>query len=55
MEFDHLPGTEKLTDLGHVRARKWGWRRIQVEIAKCEVVSPTCHRIRTLRRLGRID
>jgi hypothetical protein len=55
MEFDHLPGTEKLTDIGHARARKWGWRTIQAEIAKCEVVCPTCHRLRTFRRLGLID
>jgi hypothetical protein len=55
MEFDHLPGTEKRTDIGHARARKLGWRTIRAEIAKCEVVCPTCHRLRTLRRRGLID
>jgi hypothetical protein len=55
MEFDHIPGTEKLADLGNATARKWGLRKILAEIAKCEVVRPTCHRLRTLRRLGRID
>jgi hypothetical protein len=55
MEFDHLPGTEKRTDMGDARARKLGWRTVQAEIAKCEVVCPTCHRLRTLRRLGLID
>jgi len=55
MEFDHLPGTEKLADIGNAGARKWGVRKILAEIAKCEVVCPTCHRIRTLRRLGKID
>jgi hypothetical protein len=54
MEFDHLPGTSKLINLGDCRARKFGLKRILEEIAKCEVVCPTCHRIRTLRRLGKI-
>ena len=54
MEFDHLPGTEKLIDIGAAPARKWGWRKILAEIAKCEVVCPTCHRVRTDRRLGLI-
>ena len=55
MEFDHMPGTEKLFDIGCGPARKWGWRTIVAEIAKCEVVCPTCHRIRTFRRLGLLD
>ena len=55
MEFDHLPGTQKLADLGNATARKWGWGKILAEIAKCEVVCPTCHRIRTFRRLGKIN
>jgi len=46
MEFDHLPGTLKESNLGDANARKWGWRRIQAEIGKCEVLCPTCHRIR---------
>jgi hypothetical protein len=55
MEFDHLPGTKKRANLGDPLARKWGWATVQEEIAKCDVVCPTCHRIRTLRRLGKID
>jgi len=55
MEFDHKPGTEKLFDIGCGPARKWGWRTIVAEIDKCEVVCPTCHRLRTFRRLGLID
>jgi hypothetical protein len=55
MEFDHLPGTIKVGNLGDLRIRKCGVATIQAEIAKCEVVCPTCHRIRTLRRLGKID
>lgn len=55
MEFDHLPGTEKLGNLGDLYLRKVGLKTILAEIAKCEVVCPTCHRLRTLRRLGKID
>jgi len=55
MEFDHLPGTSKRLNIGDGAARRLGWANIQAEIAKCEVLCPTCHRIRTLRRLGKID
>jgi hypothetical protein len=55
MEFDHLPGTNKVANLGDAHPRRWGWAKVQAEIAKCEVLCPTCHRIRTLRRLGKID
>jgi hypothetical protein len=55
MEFDHLPGAEKHMNVGDAHARAMGWERVRAEIAKCEVVCPTCHRIRTLRRLGLID
>src|SRR5438309_29856 len=33
MEFDHLPGTEKRTNLGDIRARKFGAATVQAEIA----------------------
>ena len=55
MEFDHLPGTEKLINVGDARVRKLGADKIRAEIAKCEVVCPTCHRVRTFRRKGLID
>ena len=55
MEFDHLPGTKKRANLGDGLARRFGWKTLMEEIAKCEVVCPTCHRVRTLRRLGKID
>jgi hypothetical protein len=55
MEFDHLPGTAKCINLGDAHARALGRTKLLAEIAKCEVVCPTCHRIRTLRRLGKIE
>jgi hypothetical protein len=55
MEYDHLPGYEKKMNLGDNPARKTSWKTIEAEIAKCEVVCPTCHRVRTLQRMGLID
>ena len=54
MEFDHMPGTKKLANLEDGKARRFGWKTILAEMAKCEVVCPTCHRIRTLRRCGKL-
>ena len=54
MEFDHRPGTVKKFNLGDQRARKNGLEVVQEELAKCEVLCPTCHRMRTLRRLGKL-
>ncbi len=52
LEFDHRPGTVKRFNLGDQHARKHGLRAIEAEIAKCDVLCPTCHRLRTFRRLG---
>lgn len=54
MEFDHRPGTRKKFNLGDQRARKHGLKAVKAEIAKCDVLCPTCHRIRTLQRLGKL-
>src|SRR4051812_17644010 len=54
MEFDHCRG-EKCFNLGDFHgARRHGLKRLLAEIEKCDVVCPTCHRIRTLRRLGKL-
>jgi hypothetical protein len=51
MQWDHLPGFEKL---GDVSAAFWGRSRLEVlaEIAKCELVCANCHTIRTFERSG---
>ncbi len=54
MEYDHRPGTVKRFNLGDPRARKHGLKAVLAEIAKCDVLCPTCHRIRTLIRLGKL-
>ena len=51
MQWDHLPGTDKVGDLGTL------WRRhnkqlILDEIAKCELVCANCHAVRTLGGSG---
>ena len=49
MQFDHVRGT-KLFDLGKNSA----WRnlkRVQEEVAKCEIVCANCHAERTYQRL----
>jgi hypothetical protein len=52
MEFDHCRGVKRF-NLGDFQgARRHGREAVLKEIQKCEVVCPTCHRIRTLRRKG---
>src|SRR5260370_39464078 len=55
MEFDHRPGTVKKFNLGDEHARSHGMKAIREEMAKCDVLCPTCHRVRTLLRLGILD
>lgn len=48
LECDHLQ--DKLMDVSNMIRRVWAWRRIALEIAKCDVVCANCHRRRTYRR-----
>lgn len=49
MDLDHVPGRgEKLFTLSTVRKRPIG--QVIAEIAKCDRVCPTCHRLRTIAR-----
>ena len=49
MQWDHLPGYEKV---GDISADFWDKSREEVlaEIAKCELVCTNCHIIRTFTR-----
>ena len=47
MEFDHLPGTVKVMNLGDGGARRLGREKLMEEIAKCVVRCANCHRMRT--------
>lgn len=49
MQWDHLPGTEKLTDVANL-VRGLCKARVLKEIAKCELVCANCHAVRTVSR-----
>src|SRR4051812_22627941 len=51
MQWDHLPGFDKVDDIGNL-SRRHNRRRIIEEIAKCELVCANCHAVRTLTRRG---
>ena len=48
MQFDHLVGTDKKFNLSRGRFRTY--RKIKMEIEKCEVVCANCHAERTHKR-----
>ncbi len=52
LEFDHVPERgEKLFSLSTAdRTGRWSLTDIAAEIRKCDVVCPTCHRLRTYYR-----
>jgi len=49
MDFDHVSG-EKEANVSLLMGGTWSLKKIQAEIAKCEVVCGNCHRIRTRDR-----
>lgn len=49
LQFDHLPGTEKIGIIAHMRGNT-SIAILNAEIAKCEVVCANCHAIRTAQR-----
>jgi hypothetical protein len=50
MDFDHVRGT-KVAGIARLRgSRPSCWKKIEAEIAKCELVCANCHRIRSKQR-----
>lgn len=49
MQFDHI-GDDKVNSISNLITRA-SWKRIEEEIAKCELVCANCHAIRTWNRL----
>lgn len=47
LDFDHLDADTKIACISDTHATHWGRKRIDAEIAKCELVCSNCHRIRT--------
>lgn len=50
MDFDHLDGDTKKFNISHMRRHRMAFSKIEIEIAKCEVVCANCHRERTNQR-----
>jgi hypothetical protein len=48
-DFDHLPGSGKEFNVSQMLTKSW--KRLLMEIEKCEVVCSNCHRIRTRARM----
>ena len=49
MDFDHI-GDDKILNVSAAIQQGWSFKRILLEIAKCELVCANCHRIRTASR-----
>lgn len=52
MDFDHVRG-EKVDDISRMFRHRFAWAKIEEEIAKCDLVCATCHRLRTVARRQR--
>lgn len=50
LEFDHLPGHEKVAAISLLILGGADLDTVKAEIAKCELVCANCHRIRTIER-----
>jgi L-lysine 2,3-aminomutase len=50
MDFDHLPGSDKVDGIARLLNKRYGVKKLLEEIAKCEVVCSNCHRERTFAR-----
>lgn len=50
MDFDHRPGTKKLTKVSAMARSAYSEQAILREIRKCDVVCSNCHRMRTHAR-----
>jgi hypothetical protein len=51
LEFDHRDPTEKTLEVS-ILVRRAGKKKLNEEIAKCDIVCCNCHRIRTLTRMN---
>ena len=49
MEWDHLPGTEKLEDISNL-ARHGKTRQFHPELVKSELICANCHAVRSYER-----
>lgn len=52
LEFDHLPGAEKIGGVAKLASSGFSLEALAEEISKCEVRCRNCHTIETYKRLG---
>lgn len=52
LEFDHIDGDDKICGVGKIVGDGSSWKRIEEEMAKCEIRCANCHRIRTAKQFG---
>lgn len=52
LEFDHRDASIKEFQIGNAIRRAISWKRIQLEIEKCDIRCANCHRKRTRQQLG---
>lgn len=50
MDLDHREASQKCESVSCMALQGWGLKRLEIEIAKCDVVCSNCHRERTYRR-----
>ena len=50
LEFDHLPEFEKTAHISKAVRRSWSIKRLDEEIAKCQIRCANCHKIKTWER-----
>lgn len=54
MEYDHI-GDDKISTVSNMVNSAVSLKKLQTEIAKCELVCSNCHRERTFSRLRKYD
>ena len=47
MDFDHRPGETKYANVSNMVVKYASKRKLEAELAKCDLVCANCHRIRT--------
>lgn len=53
LEFDHHDTSDKHFNIGEATSRGFSLKRVQAEVAKCEVRCANCHRKKTYKEAGR--
>ena len=52
LDFDHVRGDKVMPITKCIGQHNWSWKRLQTEIAKCDVRCSNCHRRKTAKQLS---